>query len=133
MSLTTVEKNVFIFLNHAYFYMYSFPLKWNSEYTRLTISKRYFIRLIPFIFVITYSFVYALICLFTAVYFYSKSNLRMVELLIFFLTFYALSYVVLVVLILSLNIHLCLDFCNETMQMANRIQNGVFLILLNRF
>ncbi len=131
MSLTTVEKNVFVYLKHAYFYMYPFPLKWNSDYTRLSISKPYFLRLIPFIFVVVYSLVYAIICLLTSIYYHYQSNLRIVELLIFFLTFYALSFVVLFVFILSMNIHRCLGFFNETMQMANRIQNGMFQILLN--
>ncbi len=126
MSLTTVEKNVFIYIKQTYFYMYPFPLKWDREYTRLSLSKPHFLRLIPFTFVIVYSFVYAIVCLLAAIYYHSRSNLKIAELFIFFSNFYALNFVDLLVFILSMKIHLCLDSCNETMQMANRIQNGMF-------
>ncbi len=126
MGLSTVEKNVYIFLDYFFFYLYRFPLQWDTEYTCFSISKPCFPRLIPFLVVIIYSFAYAVTCILTAIYFHPRSNFKIVEHIILFLTFYAIAFVVLVVFVIFANINVCMDFCNETMEMASRIKNGEF-------
>lgn len=124
MSLSAIERNVFIFLNYLYFYLYPFPLQWDTDYIQLTLLKPCSRYLVPFVSVLIYTIGYAITCALTAIYFNSRPNFETIEFIILFLFVYALQTTILLVFPIFRNIHLSLAFLNEIIQMADRIQNG---------
>lgn len=126
MSLSTFERNVFTLLEYFYFYLYRFPLQWDADYIRLSISKPYFPYIIPFVFFKIYAFAYAIICGLTVICFNSQPTFKINEQIILFISGYSICAIFSVIFVIFTNIHQCLDFYNQTMQMANKIQIGEF-------
>lgn len=126
MSLSTVEKHVFILLDYLYFYLYRFPLQWDTDYIRLSVSTPYFPYLIPLVFFKIYSFAYGIICGLTTIYFHSQPNFERSEQIRLFFSGYSICTICSIIFVIFKNIHKCLDFYNQTLQMASKIENGEF-------
>ncbi len=124
MGLDSLEKNVFIYLKSFHFYLYPFPLQWNSEYKQINILKPYSKYWGPPILVLLYTVVYAICALLTSFYISFYLNVERMEVMVQVMICCALGAPVLIIFSLLLNINIFILAFNVILRMAVQIQNG---------
>lgn len=124
MGLNSLEKNVFIFLERFHFYLWCFPIQWDTKYQQIYFANPKFKYWNPPILALAYTFGYGLSGALTALYISFYYVVDRIEVMVLMIVFFTLVIPVLVFTVISLHTKLFILAFNEILLMAVRIEKG---------
>lgn len=117
----------FVCFNRIYFYLYQFPVIWNSSFTELHISKPVVPKLIPYLFVNVLMITYSMTA-FAIAFFHTRLllgvKLEVVDVIVIFLSGFSVAVVCFVSSLLA---SLLVQF-NSLLKLVGNLLNGKTLI-----
>lgn len=133
MLVSNQEKLAFELYSYLHFYLWPFPVKWNSDYTKISIISPFW-KIIPFAITISFTFLYGLLCgvVGIALELFPSQSAERVNTLILALSFFLLSGICLGWVLCWWEVDTIIATFSEFLEVFKCFRNGMAVVSFKR-